>query len=59
MRNNNEWMSSESIYNELNKYIKLGENKRGRNGHRNMVNRDLSSRYTFIVKINLSLIDLQ
>lgn len=48
LKNNNKWMSSKKIYNELNKYFIWGENKRGSNGHRNMVNRDLSSRYTDI-----------
>lgn len=54
IRNNNEWMSSESVYNELNKYVKWGKNKRGHNGHKNMVNRDLSSRYISIFEKDTS-----
>lgn len=54
IRNDNKWMSSENVYNELNKYIKWGKNKRGSNGHRNMVNRDLSSRYIHIFEKDIN-----
>lgn len=54
VNNNNKWMSSEQVYNEVDKYIEWGVNKRGYKGHKNMVNRDLSSRYTDIFEKDIN-----
>lgn len=46
----NKWMTSAEVYKEVEKNYKFGKNKRGAIGHRNMINRNLSSRYTSIIE---------
>lgn len=52
--NNNKWMTSAEVYEEVQKNYKFGKNKTGAIGHRNMINRDLSSRYTSIIEKDMS-----
>lgn len=44
-KNHNKWMTGNEIYNQIDKNI-FGENKNGIQGHKNMISRDLSQRYT-------------
>lgn len=46
----NKWMTSAEVYEEVEKIYKFGANKRGAIGHRNIINRNLSSRYTSIIE---------
>lgn len=43
--NHNKWMSRTEVYNYIDKSV-FGENKRGIEGYKNMISRDLSQRYT-------------
>lgn len=51
--NNNKWMTRTEVYNSIDKSI-FGQNKNGLLGHKNMISRDLSQRYTELFQEDVS-----
>ncbi len=49
--NGNKWMTRNEIYSHIDKRL-FGENKKGALGHKNMISRDLSQRYTDLFEEN-------